>query len=132
MDKRCPRNYELLGIAELNGYDFFINTRGVASIAVDTVNPENKVHGLLFEISENCLACLDKYEEYPNVYQRYLMTVDFQGNELESHVYIDPKTTETGTPRGNYLERIIATANQFNFSSEYITHLETFLPNHRS
>ena len=124
---RCPRNYKLLGVAELEGYEFFINNLGVASIALDTVNPETVVYGPLFEISKNCLSCLDMHEGHPSAYKRDLIKVKFKGEEAEAWVYTDTRTSQSGTPRPNYLERIIEAATSFGFPKDYIEHLKSFL-----
>ena len=127
MKDRCPRNHKLLGVAELEGWEFFINSLGVASIAIDQES-ESEVYGLLYEISEKCLACLDMHEGYPNAYGRDKEKIVFNNKEVEAWVYFEKRSIKTGTPRPNYLERIIQAAIKFDFHKDYVKHLESFLP----
>ena len=128
MKCRCPRNHKLLGIGRLEGWEFFINSRGVGNIILD----ENaKVYGLLYEITERCLNCLDMHEGYPSIYVRDELSIKFNKTIIESWVYIDKNHIQIGTPRtnNNYLERIVAAAKKFEFPERYTNHLESFLVN---
>lgn len=125
MKTRCPRNYNLLGVGKLEGWEFFINSRGVANIIMDE---NSKVYGLLFEITKRCLNCLDMHEGYPKIYGRSELSIRFKGKEINAWVYIDNNFREIGKPRTNYLERIIKVAEnkEFRFPGNYIKHLKSF------
>lgn len=130
MKRRCPDNFKLLGIAELEGWEFFINNRGKANIAIDTVDPNSTVYGLLYDVSENCLDSLDKEEGYlrvPKIYDCDLEKVKYKGEITGAWVYVDKKNLQTGKPKPpEYLDRIIDVATNFKFPSEYIKHLKSF------
>jgi len=124
MENRCPRNHKLLRKGTLEGWEFFINSRGVANIIM---SENTNVYGLIFEISDRCLNCLDMHEGYPRIYQRDDLPIKFKRESLNAWVYIDKNFIQVGRPRTNYLEPIIDAAIKFNFPGAYITHLQKFL-----
>lgn len=123
MKTRCPSGYNLLGLGLLKGWKFFINSRGVANI---TQRENSKVYGLLFEISESCLESLDSCEGYPDTYDRQKLTILLGDKEIKAWIYIDGNFTRLGKPKLNYLERIVETAEKFEFPEDYIKHLKSF------
>lgn len=123
MKARCPRNHRFLDVGELEGWEFFINQRGVANIIMDE---NSKVYGLLFEITKRCLSCLDMHEGYPDFYGRSELPIKFKDKEVNAWVYIDSNSIKVGKPRPNYLEKIVKTAEKFKFPRHYIKHLKSF------
>ena len=116
MKKRCPQLVKI-GKANLSGFEFYINRRGVASIR----QQEGKmVWGIIYDISGEDEISLDKYEGYPNVYKKEDL------RELNAFCYIDP-ITEIGSPRDGYLEKIIEAAQVNNFPKGYIIELQSWL-----
>ena len=72
MQERCPKS-RLVGKARLEGYKISFSrysgkwNGGVA----DIIEAENShVWGILYEITEDDLARLDKFEGHPNIYIR--------------------------------------------------------------
>jgi len=131
MSERCGDNYKLLGVAVLEGWEFYINNRHKANIAVDSVDPNAVVYGLLFEINEVARNSLDKYEGYskvPKVYSRIIENISFNGKFVKAWVYFDTNNLMTGkSDITDYLYRIIKVAEKFNFPKPYITHLKSFI-----
>lgn len=123
MKARCQRNYKLLGVGALGGWEFFINSRGTTNIIMDE---GSKLYGLLFEITERCLNCLDMHENYPELYNRSELSIKFKDEEIDAWVYIDNNFIKVGKPRTNYLEKIVETAQKFEFPPDYIKHLKSF------
>ncbi len=77
---------------------------GVASIRASR---GDKVPGAVYEISEADLRHLDKYEGYPNDYNRLKVTVfDEDGTALEAVTYIKSRPSEETEPSREYLARL--------------------------
>lgn len=126
MKARCPSKYNLLGVGELKGWKFFINSRKVANI---TQRKNSRVYGLLFEISKNCLETLDiceGYKRHPKIYDRQKLTIQYEDKKKRAWVYIDGNSTKLGKPWPNYLEKIVKAAENSKFPKEYIKHLKSF------
>jgi len=123
MYERCPHNNKLLGVSILEGWEFFINSRGVANIIM---SENSNVYGIIFKITDRCLSCLDMHEGYPSIYQRDELPVKFGDMTLNAWVFIDKKSIDKGKPRTNYIERIIVASRKFKFPKDYIKHLESF------
>jgi gamma-glutamylcyclotransferase (GGCT)/AIG2-like uncharacterized protein YtfP len=77
-------------------------------VGVATVEPfdGSEVHGILWQISDQDLATLDRAEGVPVRYRRDRMTVQTNDGPAEAWVYVDHRV-EPGAPRDGYLERII-------------------------
>jgi hypothetical protein len=128
MASRCPGSTPL-HLAWVGGWKFIINQRGVANIVPDPIfdttmgcyNPG--VYGVLYEIDDDDEESLDLCEGVPDVYQKVEMSVwvqreggfdgsvtgDGEGAELARKtalVYGDPKRTEDGRPRQEYVLRM--------------------------
>jgi gamma-glutamylcyclotransferase (GGCT)/AIG2-like uncharacterized protein YtfP len=74
---------------------------GVASI---TPHRGEKVIGAVYEISERDLKRLDRYEDYPTVYDRRKVTVWTETNEpIEAITYIKMDQSQESTPSPEYL-----------------------------
>src|SRR5712671_300890 len=101
MAQRCPGAVNPRP-AVLGDHDWLINERGVA-----TVEPfvGNKVHGVLWQVSDHDLAILDSAEGVPVRYHRDRLTVLTDVGPSPAWVYIDRRVTP-GPPRPGYLPRI--------------------------
>jgi gamma-glutamylcyclotransferase (GGCT)/AIG2-like uncharacterized protein YtfP len=115
--ERCP-NAIYVGIDKLNGYRFFIDNYGVASIQKD---PRTFVQGILWEITEKDEIALDKFEGVKDGYYRkeYLMIPSFG----EALVYIS-NTRKTGDPKSSYFQDIIRQAESLEFDEKYLFYLK--------
>jgi gamma-glutamylcyclotransferase (GGCT)/AIG2-like uncharacterized protein YtfP len=81
MAKRCP-NAISLGYARLLEHKFRFS--GPADVVK---HPGSIVHGVLWDITPQCLASLDNLEGYPHYYDREYRTVEHWGEEVEALVY---------------------------------------------
>lgn len=116
MKERCPQS-EKKEAAELSGYEFFINKRGVANIRL---NKDKKVIGIVYDITEEDERKLDKCEG-----------VQFGTNTKENlqsinSFYYLAKETDEGKPRDGYLEKIIKAGQDNEFPESYIDELKNW------
>ena len=81
MAHRCP-NAVSLGVAELDGYELVF--RGCADIRA---REGTTMEGVLWNITDECLAALDVLEGYPTYYTRYDVPVFHNGEWKTAMVY---------------------------------------------
>lgn len=66
-----------------------------------------KVPGAVYDISEQCLRQLDRYEGYPDVYGRFKVTVfNEDGEPIQAITYIKAGRSEETPPSAEYLSII--------------------------
>ena len=122
MRNRCPES-KYLGRAHLKDYRFvydgYSSTRkGPVANVVPMAN--GTVWGGLFEISKSDRDELDRYEGYPTVYQRKVVTVvDQNGKEREAIVYLRD-ALKTGVPSKEYRDVILQGAKDCDLPAGYI------------
>jgi gamma-glutamylcyclotransferase (GGCT)/AIG2-like uncharacterized protein YtfP len=121
MKVRC-HDHELVGVARLDGYQFRLNSRGVATIVPDA---KTEVYGIVWSISEDDEAKLDVYEGVAKgVYRKgRIQVVLAEGDRAEALVYVAADSTP-GNTWGEYLNKIIKAAKQHGFPRKYIRELE--------
>ena len=122
MSVRCPDAVEV-GVATLAGYEFVINTRGVAGVVE---KQGSRVIGILWKISAEDEVILDKYEganRSDGPYRREVIAVNRADEPVDALVYI-AKDTCLGSPREGYLERIIKAALDHGIERSYVRFLE--------
>jgi hypothetical protein len=104
MAERCPGAIAS-GVAELPGWRFAINRRGVATLLKD---PDACAAGLLWDLSAACEVALDRYEGIAGGHYRKLeMAVG--GSQALVYLAADSRP---GMPRSGYLERILTACDQ--------------------
>lgn len=81
MSQRCPAAISL-GMAELPDYELAF--RGCADIHP---TPGEVMQGVLWNITDDCLAALDVLEGYPSYYTRYEVEVFHDGEYKRALVY---------------------------------------------
>lgn len=117
MHGRCP-GATLIGPAVLPHHRFIINLRGVA-----TVVPEvgASVYGLLWRLTANDIAELDRFEGVASGYYRRAVKDVTTSDHSCVHVdiYVADDATP-GEPRAGYLERILAAADRWQFPAVYM------------
>ena len=97
---RCPAA-KPIGSAILRHHKLVF--RGVA----DVEHSRGNVYGALWTITSECEASLDKYEGYPDLYQKSLVVVFHQiHGELEAMVYVMRRKTALEPPAASYVELI--------------------------
>ena len=110
--------------ATLTDHDWLINERGVATVAPFD---GSEVHGVLWQISEQDLATLDRAEGVPVRYRRDRLVVHTDDGPADAWAYIDHRV-EPGAPRPGYLERIIAAAGHHGLPSRWVDFLNRWDP----
>ncbi|QLL06660.1 gamma-glutamylcyclotransferase [Mycobacterium vicinigordonae] len=123
MAARCPEAYDPRP-ATLDGHDWLINERGVATVAPSA---GGEVHGVLWRLSDDDLARLDSAEGVPVRYRRDELTVRLDRGAAPAWVYIDPRVT-AGPPRPGYLPRIINGAVHHGLPQRWIDYLQLWDP----
>ncbi len=124
MKKRCP-GAVFVGSAKLCGYRFIINTRGVATVVSDA---SRDVFGILWTITEADQLSLDKYEGVKlGTYKKKEMYVKIdKENSIQALIYL-AKVSTPGSPRDNYMEKIVTAAEQCGLPIKYIEELRSWL-----
>jgi len=125
MRERCPgaRPHSL---ARLDGWRFFINRRGAASIWPD---PNGVVYGVLWACQLGHFAGLDAFEgvRWHHYFRRRLF-VALPHAHVGAFVYTGTRHM-TGRARPNYmLGAVLPGARAFGLPGGYITELESWLP----
>ena len=123
MAARCPDAVDPTP-ATLADHDWLINQRGVA-----TVEPFDggQVHGILWNVSDDDLAALDRAEGVPERYRRDRLAVHTGDGPVDAWVYVDHRV-EPGHPREGYLERIIAAAGHHSLPARWVDFLNRWDP----
>ena len=106
MAERCPGS-EPLFVATLPNYRLLFagwSRQRRGGVATIQRSQGDKVRGAVYEISEQCLKRLDKYEGYPEIYNRIKVTVfNEDGEPMEAITYIKVKQLEETQPSKEYL-----------------------------
>ena len=126
MAQRCPDS-QMIGIASIKGYRFAIDEVGVATIIPDEAGT---VYGILWQVSEDDVRRLDRYEGIAaGCYRRESIPVQRQNNnDQDALVYISNRPLwsqpwGTGSP---YMDNIERWAGFYEFPLEYLTELHQF------
>lgn len=106
MEWRCPYS-TVVGPVEVPGYRLLF--RGHNESAVATIEPAEgySVPALLWEITPRCEEALDRYEGWPRLYRRELITVTLGKKETDAMVYIMNKGLPLGLPGREYLHTML-------------------------
>ena len=99
MAHRCP-NAISLGVAELPDYELVF--RGCADIEPTL---DSGMDGVLWDITDNCLAALDVLEGYPTFYTRYSVDV-FHNGEWKSALVYKMNAGDIFPPSAGYLRML--------------------------
>jgi gamma-glutamylcyclotransferase (GGCT)/AIG2-like uncharacterized protein YtfP len=119
------RRAEALGVATAENQIYYIAASGYASIAP---RRNARVYGVLWKINAQDLGKLDAYESVETgLYRAAAIPVRHNGKLLRAMIYYALEA-KPGYPKPGYQENIIAAARDWQFPSEYLAHLEKFLP----
>lgn len=100
MSSRCPRARSL-GAARLPNHEFrFARHADVLAI------PGFVTHGVLWEITDDCLLSLDALEGYPTYYQRKTVTVIHDLQQVDAMVYYMTGNMPNDPPSPDYVEML--------------------------
>lgn len=123
MKQRCPES-KFISRVVLKNYKLVYDGYGphrhgaVANIVPHT---GETVWGGLFELSQNDLNRLDKFEGYPDVYSRKEASVENDKNDIIEKVFIYYKKPEAiGNPSQGYQYIIVKGAEECGLPKDYI------------
>lgn len=101
MARRCP-TARVLGPAKLKEYR--VTFRGMDGSAVMNIEPDaaGVVPVLLWEIEPTDETALDRYEGFPRLYRKEIVTVTFKSERIKAMVYIMNEGLPLGMPGNKY------------------------------
>ena len=113
MDARCP-GAEPVSQATLEDYEL------VFKLFADVVTrPGYKVQGAVFALTEAHVARLDRFEGYPSLYVRRVVTVTLRGGErVQAMVYI-MACGRGGQPSAEYRDCLLRGCRDWGIGDEY-------------
>ncbi len=109
MRERCPDNKSKFRATLPNYKLVFVGWSRQWRGGMASIRPfrGEKVIGAIYEISEQCLRRLDRYEGYPDDYNRFTVTVfDEDGESTQAITYIKAGQSEETPPSSEYLSVI--------------------------
>lgn len=129
MAYRCP-DAELIGPSEVEGYELLF--KGSLTGAYATIEPKKDsiVPVLIWEISEKDEEHLDRYEGYPNFYDKKMLKVMVNGRELEAMVYIMDERRQLGQPTDHYYRVLDRAYRKYGFDKGIL--MKAFLKSTRT
>lgn len=101
MARRCPGAVSL-GHATLVDHKF--RFAGPADVQVNRLC---QVEGVLWDITDNCLAALDMLEGYPFYYDRKWATVELDGEKCQALVYFMQPGHKNHPPSSGYFATVL-------------------------
>ena len=106
MKKRCPKA-EVIGKGDLLGYKLTFRGRG-AGVANVEVHEHGSVSIVLWAITKECERALDRYEGYPTLYTKEVVTIATVDGERTAMLYAMTKQYEDmpAMPSEHYFEII--------------------------
>jgi hypothetical protein len=121
--QRCPKS-EVVGIAVLHDYQWYITRRGVASVRRDR---GNCVFGLLLRLTAVDETRLDVCEGvHAGLYERRILAVDVVAGGFEKALVYIAEDGGVGKPRTGYLERVLAGARHHGLPAGAIVEMESW------
>ena len=105
MKHRCP-TARVIGVSEIKDYELVF--RGSRYSAVATIEPceGSNVPVLLWGIQQEDEKSLDRYERYPNFYEKENMEIVLNGSTVSAMVYVMTPGHELGIPSERYKRSI--------------------------
>jgi hypothetical protein len=120
MQGRC-REARALGLARLDGYQFFIGIDGWGSVRRKA---GSIVHGVLWKVTPRDLAALHAYELLDKgLYDLRTLPVRVGARSVGANIYL-LRRRQTGTPKPGYAELCAAAAREWNLPAHYVRSLE--------
>ena len=126
MAQRCPAARPV-GPAQLLAHRF--RFAGPADVQIDR---RHSVHGVLWNITEQCLTSLDLLEGYPDFYDRKWALVSWQGQTLQALVYFMQPGHANRSPSIHYFDTVYQGYRDFGVPTDQlyksVTKSSTFQP----
>ncbi len=124
MGGRCGAGAKVVGPALLADYELTFDKRGYANIIPQA---GQQVWGVAWQINQDCLKALDRYEGYPRMYGRQDVQIVLGQQEITAMVYIEPADQSGGQPSRAYMDnRVIPGAKENGLPVEWIKKLEQY------
>lgn len=100
MSRRCPAARSL-GAVVLEDYQFRF------CYHADVVESSgSRCHGVLWQVTDECLASLDRFEGYPDYYDRREVEIVYCGDRITAWVYVMTGQPEQCPPSDDYLRTL--------------------------
>ena len=118
MDNRCPGNKPLCRAILKNYRLVFKNVADIEEAS------NHYLQGALYEINQDHLVSLDRFEGYPRLYTRTIVPVFTEhGKEIYAVVYKMTTRNQYSRPHPGYLNIIISGCQQWQLPEEYIQYI---------
>ena len=106
MKKRCPKA-QVIGKGELLGYMLTFRGKNTGYANIEASN-HGSVPIVLWSITKECEQALDRYEEYPTLYTKEVVSVTMLDGEQTAMLYIMTKQYKdmVAMPSEHYFEII--------------------------
>lgn len=120
MKERCPPNsYKLIGSGRVRNHRLRfsrLSRKWQGGVADITEDPNFVVWGMVYEITEECLKCLNRYEGLGKAYEHYYVRVLLRDQDKEilalTYRVINPSDKDI-PPSNQYLQTMIEGAKYF-------------------
>lgn len=119
MAKRCP-TAKALGTATLKGYQLLFRGGRTCSVATIERKKDGSVPVLLWEITPEDEAALDRYEGWPYFYRKENVKVWFDGKPVTAMAYIMNEGESLGMPSCYYYNVILQGYRSASFDIEIL------------
>jgi gamma-glutamylcyclotransferase (GGCT)/AIG2-like uncharacterized protein YtfP len=100
MAMRCPKARSL-GRAVLPHYQFEFK-----SFATVSPKMNDQVHGVLWEITDDCEKALDRLEGYPTYYGKIIVWIEHEGKMIPCMTYLMYPEEELNYPSNSYVNML--------------------------
>ena len=126
LSRRCP-GAALVTAGSLADFrlGFTVRSTGWNAGAADVVESSgDRVWGLVFDVTDENLGELDRFEGYPLQYNRFLSGIDTPRGTLDAWVYTAVRKQPFVAPSRRYVEIIRKAALRHGFPETYVRMLE--------
>lgn len=119
MAYRCP-TAKVVGASEIKDYELLF--RGGRGSSVATVEPlkGSNVPVLLWTLKDRDLQALDRYEGYPHLYRKEILSVELKGKSIPAMVYVMNDGHPFGSPSDYYLNVIAEGYRTAGFDTDFL------------
>lgn len=118
--ERCP-DPVFITTARILSRRFIVNSDGLASIVP---RRDYTVHGIIWEVHDVAMTCLDIRLGVPSVYERFgAFARDPAGTLIVSEFHAT-RNRQSGVANPNYLSVIIEAAQKYGFPADYVEQIQ--------
>lgn len=122
---RCPEA-KLVGTGMVRGYRLLFKGSKTGSYATIEKEQSSKVPVLVWKITQEDEANLDRYEGYPTFYYKKDVVTSIAGKEIKCMVYIMHEERPFGMPSHMYYDNIRQAYGRFGFDVRVLERALTF------